>query len=347
MKIASVILPSILMGLTAAIVVPEAQTADSFNEMGRELNQSTEPALPNGSDIPMRPLALERVESSARNDLDDESIEGLLKSFDSSGPSESRRTTLKVPVPITAETFNLKLTKWDRQDSGVQRLIVQGVDRVNGLLKAWDLMTAEYNEFMARFINALPCGNQVPKAECNAWDDIDDILGRGDGIDEDASLYASLLAMNKKIREANELTSKFIVTVNGTIYLMPARIDALWTARKVIQIGILVDTHPFSADHCILCDQQLLSTSIAHLVVECEQVVGHRIQSGLVPAIQKSRLRLLGRALDPGVENVYTWLRGGVLNGETDLDQRWLDGSVEHESMGTRHDNRAAGSTVS
>ncbi|KAH6600408.1 hypothetical protein BASA50_002306 [Batrachochytrium salamandrivorans] len=50
---------------------------------------------------------------------------------------------------------------------------------------------------------------------------------------------------------------------------------------------------------------------------------------------------MLGRALDPGVENVYTWLRGGVLNGEADLDQRWLDGTVEHESMGTRHDNRA------
>ncbi|KAH9271653.1 hypothetical protein BASA83_006020 [Batrachochytrium salamandrivorans] len=128
---------------------------------------------------------------------------------------------------------------------------------------------------------------------------------------------------------------------HGTRYLMLARMDALWTARKAIQIGILVDTHPFSVDHCILCDQQLLSTSIAHLVVECEQVAGHRIQSGLVPAIQKSRLRLLGRALDPGVENVYTWLRGGVLNGEADLDQRWLDGTVEHESMGTRHDNRA------
>ncbi|KAH9249120.1 hypothetical protein BASA81_013144 [Batrachochytrium salamandrivorans] len=127
---------------------------------------------------------------------------------------------------------------------------------------------------------------------------------------------------------------------HGTRYLMLARMDALWTARKAIQIGILVDTHPFSADHCILCDQQLLSTSIAHLVVECEQVTG-RIQSGLVPAIQKSRLRLLGCALDPGVENVYTWLRGGVLNGEADLDQQWLDGTVEHESMGTRHDNRA------
>ncbi|KAH6567743.1 hypothetical protein BASA60_008904 [Batrachochytrium salamandrivorans] len=74
-------------------------------------------------------------------------------------------------------------------------------------------------------------------------------------------------------------------------------------------------------------------------------VAGHRIQSGLVPAIQKSRLRLLGRALDPGVENVYTWLRGGVLNGEADLDQRWLDGTVEHKSMGARHDSRALGST--
>ncbi|KAH6596221.1 hypothetical protein BASA50_005263 [Batrachochytrium salamandrivorans] len=108
---------------------------------------------------------------------------------------------------------------------------------------------------------------------------------------------------------------------HGTRYLMLARMDALLTARKAIQIGILVDTHPFSVDHCILCDQQLLSTSIAHLVVECEQVTGHRIQSGLVPAIQKSRLRLLGRALDPGVENVYTWLRGGVINGKADLDQ--------------------------
>ncbi|KAH9244765.1 hypothetical protein BASA81_017801 [Batrachochytrium salamandrivorans] len=28
------------------------------------------------------------------------------------------------------------------------------------------------------------------------------------------------------------------------------------------------------------------------------------------------------------------------LNGKADLDQCWLDGTVEHESMGTRHDNR-------
>ncbi|KAH6595311.1 hypothetical protein BASA50_005955 [Batrachochytrium salamandrivorans] len=80
----------------------------------------------------------------------------------------------------------------------------------------------------------------------------------------------------------------------------------------------------------------------AHLVVECEQVAGHCIQSGLVPAIQKSRLRLLGCALDPGVENVYTWLRGGVLNGRSRSGPVvWLDGTVEHESMGTRHDNWA------
>ncbi|KAH9275347.1 hypothetical protein BASA83_002120 [Batrachochytrium salamandrivorans] len=78
-----------------------------------------------------------------------------------------------------------------------------------------------------------------------------------------------------------------------------------------------------------------------HGVVHGDIHAGHRIHSGLVPAIQKSRLRLLGRALDPGVENVYTWLSGGVLNGEADLDQRWLDETVEHESMGTMHDNRA------
>ncbi|KAH6601072.1 hypothetical protein BASA50_001852 [Batrachochytrium salamandrivorans] len=46
--------------------------------------------------------------------------------------------------------------------------------------------------------------------------------------------------------------------------------------------------------------QMLGSTSIAHLVVECEQVTGHRIQSGLVPEIQKSRLRLLGRSTRSG-----------------------------------------------
>ncbi|KAH9272086.1 hypothetical protein BASA83_005675 [Batrachochytrium salamandrivorans] len=111
--------------------------------------------------------------------------------------------------------------------------------------------------------------------------------------------------------------------------------------RKAIQIGILVDTHPFSVDHHIMRPATTQHIPLPISWWSVNKSPGHRIQSGLVPAIQKSRLRLLGRALDPGVENVYTWLRGGVLNGEADLDQRWLDGTVEHESMGTRHDNRA------
>ncbi|KAH9262635.1 hypothetical protein BASA83_013763 [Batrachochytrium salamandrivorans] len=86
---------------------------------------------------------------------------------------------------------------------------------------------------------------------------------------------------------------------------------------------------------------QLLSTSISHLVVECEQVTGHRIQSGLVPAIQKSRLRLLGRALDSGCgECIYLAPRWS-LKWRSRSGPAWLDGTVEHESMGTRHDNRA------
>ncbi|KAH6570575.1 hypothetical protein BASA62_004303 [Batrachochytrium salamandrivorans] len=149
----------------------------------------------------------------------------------------------------------------------------------------------------------------------------------------------------------------FTLNVQGAVGKIPALV-LVSSDQTAIQEQILADTTGQTKDSqatalvCIdgdsanmwrLCiaPKQLLSTSIAHLVVECEQVTGHRIQSGLVPAIQKSRLRLLGRALDPGVENVYTWLRGGVLNGEADLDQRWLDGTVEHESMGTRHDNRA------
>ncbi|KAH9264806.1 hypothetical protein BASA83_011706 [Batrachochytrium salamandrivorans] len=68
----------------------------------------------------------------------------------------------------------------------------------------------------------------------------------------------------------------------------------------------------------------------------------HRIQSGLLPAIQKSRLRLLGRSTRSGCgECIYLaprwslkWRsRPGPVVG-------WM-GTVEHESMGTRHDNRA------
>ncbi|KAH6570378.1 hypothetical protein BASA62_004371 [Batrachochytrium salamandrivorans] len=158
----------------------------------------------------------------------------------------------------------------------------------------------------------------------------------------------------------------FTLNVQVAVGKIPALV-LVSSDKTVIQEQVLADTTSQTKDSqatalvCIdgdstnmwrLCIAPKLTTvsyatssysahSFAHLVVECEQVTGHRIQSGLLPAIQKSRLRLLGRALDLGVENVYTWLRGGVLNGEADLDQRWLDGTVEHESMGTRHDNRA------
>ncbi|KAH6566475.1 hypothetical protein BASA62_006660 [Batrachochytrium salamandrivorans] len=89
-----------------------------------------------------------------------------------------------------------------------------------------------------------------------------------------------------------------------------------------------------------LKSMHILGELLYTIIPESDLRPDHSDDEETLPAIQKSRLRLLGRALDPGVENVYTWLRGGVLNGEADLDQRWLDGTVEHESMGTRHDNR-------
>ncbi|KAH6563683.1 hypothetical protein BASA62_008363 [Batrachochytrium salamandrivorans] len=162
------------------------------------------------------------------------------------------------------------------------------------------------------------------------------LKGDGSVIDYFQRLHIAVgVAMNSRttlIWELKNLLASF--KAGGTV---DRNLDAVIESL----LKFIAEQKGLYVDRCILCDQQLLSTSIAHLVVECEQVTGHRIQSGLVPAIQKSRLRLLGRALDPGVENVYTWLRGGVINGEADLDQRWLDGTVEHKSMGTRHDNRA------
>ncbi|KAH6592068.1 hypothetical protein BASA61_004704 [Batrachochytrium salamandrivorans] len=156
-------------------------------------------------------------------------------------------------------------------------------------------------------------------------------------------------------------TDVFTLNVQVAVGKIPALV-LVSSDKTVIQEQILAETTSQTKDsqatalgcsdgdstnmwRLCIAPKQLLSTSIAHLVVECEQVVGHRIQSGLVPAIQKSRLRLLGRALDLGVEKVYTWLRSGVLNGEADLNQRWLDGAVKHESMETRHGNRVLGST--
>ncbi|KAH9265252.1 hypothetical protein BASA83_011253 [Batrachochytrium salamandrivorans] len=115
---------------------------------------------------------------------------------------------------------------------------------------------------------------------------------------------------------------------NDDKYMKISTRDCSIGTKINIGIDVILDTVPGRDSSTCLsrAATQLLSTSVAHLVVECEQVVGHRIQSGLVPAIQKSRLILLGRALDPGVENVYTWLRGGVLNGEADWTSiGWTD----------------------
>ncbi|KAH9271862.1 hypothetical protein BASA83_005964 [Batrachochytrium salamandrivorans] len=121
----------------------------------------------------------------------------------------------------------------------------------------------------------------------------------------------------------------------------------LWTSKKAIQIGILVDTHPFSVDHCILCDQQLLSTSIAHLVWSCEQVAGHQIQSGLSTSNSEITTQIAGSRTRSGCGKCIYLAPRWSLKWRSRSDQCWLDGTVEHESMGTRHDNRVLEATVS
>ncbi|KAH9260510.1 hypothetical protein BASA82_001132 [Batrachochytrium salamandrivorans] len=93
----------------------------------------------------------------------------------------------------------------------------------------------------------------------------------------------------------------FTLNVQGAVGKIPALV-LVSSDQTAIQEQILADTTSQTKDSqattlvCIdgdsanmwrLCitPKQLLSTSIAHLVVECEQVAGHRIQSGLVPAI--------------------------------------------------------------
>ncbi|KAH9268106.1 hypothetical protein BASA83_009497 [Batrachochytrium salamandrivorans] len=103
----------------------------------------------------------------------------------------------------------------------------------------------------------------------------------------------------------------FTLNVQGAVGKIPALV-LVSSDQTAVQEQIPADTTSQTKDSqattlvCIDGDSanmwrlciapKLLSTSIAHLVVECEQVTGHRIQSGLVPAIQKSRLRLLGRS---------------------------------------------------
>ncbi|KAH9266648.1 hypothetical protein BASA83_010454 [Batrachochytrium salamandrivorans] len=78
------------------------------------------------------------------------------------------------------------------------------------------------------------------------------------------------------------------------------------------------------------------------------QVTDHRIQSGLIPAIQKSRLRLLGRSTRSGCgECIYLAPRWSLKwQSRSGPAVGWM-GTVEHESMGTKHDNRALAATVS
>ncbi|KAH6589437.1 hypothetical protein BASA50_004434 [Batrachochytrium salamandrivorans] len=76
--------------------------------------------------------------------------------------------------------------------------------------------------------------------------------------------------------------------------------DELWS---IWMLGKLLDKIITGKDH-------QLDYSSDEQAIKCEQVTGHRIQSGLVPAIQKSRLRLLGRAARSGCgECIYLALR--------------------------------------
>ncbi|KAH9266644.1 hypothetical protein BASA83_010450 [Batrachochytrium salamandrivorans] len=137
------------------------------------------------------------------------------------------------------------------------------------------------------------------------------------------------------------------IASHGTRYLCLRAWMLSGQARKAIQIGILVDTHTHSQ---LIAAYYATSSYSAHSLLISwwsEQVTGHRIQSGLVPAIQKSRLRLLGCALDPGVENIYLAPRWSLKwQSRSGPAVGWM-GTVEHESMGTKHDNRALAATVS
>ncbi|KAH9266491.1 hypothetical protein BASA84_001128 [Batrachochytrium salamandrivorans] len=151
----------------------------------------------------------------------------------------------------------------------------------------------------------------------------DEITNRGASNEKLSETQAQAIVQPKSIPHVNTVSISPILSSlkpshgrsHGT-KTVPEQIDDDY--RKAVEE---IEAIPFLVNISHRFLSVFLSHSFAHLVVECEQVADHRIQSGLVPAIQKSRLRLLGRALDPGVENVYTWLRGGVLNDEADLDQ--------------------------
>ncbi|KAH9273214.1 hypothetical protein BASA83_004503 [Batrachochytrium salamandrivorans] len=226
------------------------------------------------------------------------------------------RDKRKPQLTMTAHNSDVNVISWNRTLSS-GHVLASGAD--SGEFSIWDLRTWPTSK-----------GKPVPLASFKwhqepitsiDWHPTESSVLAASGADDQVTIWDLAL-------ERDEEEEIVMVTVaSGKQVEVPPQLLFIHQARTTLKRFTGIGRFLVFCWSLQLCDQQLLSTSIAHLVVECEQVVGHRIQSGLVPAIQKSRLRLLGRALDPGVENVYTWLRGGgVLNGEADLDQRWLDG---------------------
>ncbi|KAH6590423.1 hypothetical protein BASA50_009398 [Batrachochytrium salamandrivorans] len=232
------------------------------------------------------------------------------------------RDKRKPQLTMTAHNSDVNVISWNRTLSS-GHVLASGAD--SGEFSIWDLRTWPSSK-----------GKPVPLASFKwhqepitsiDWHPTESSVLAASGADDQVTIWDLAL-------ERDEEEEIVMVTVaSGKQVEVPPQLLFIHQGQNNVkeihwhrQIPGVLSTPTLLSWSLHLRDQQLLSTSIAHLVVECEQVAGHRIQSGLVPAIQKSRLRLLGRALDPGVENVYTWLRGGVLNGEADLDQRWLDG---------------------
>ncbi|KAH9247809.1 hypothetical protein BASA81_014569 [Batrachochytrium salamandrivorans] len=86
---------------------------------------------------------------------------------------------------------------------------------------------------------------------------------------------------------------------------------------------------------------RLLSTSIAHLVVECEQVNWPSHSVWASTSNSEITTQIAGSRTRSGCgECIYLAPRWS-LKWRSRSGPRWLDGTVEHESMGTRHDNRA------
>ncbi|KAH9248785.1 hypothetical protein BASA81_013530 [Batrachochytrium salamandrivorans] len=115
--------------------------------------------------------------------------------------------------------------------------------------------------------------------------------------------------------------------------------------------------HTISALHPVLADHQLTvnyRSRIFSAVVmgkayyRLELVGGNKSHLAPLQTTINKGIRLftgaqLSTAIGPLLVETGIGVPSHSLIGLTDLDQRWLDGIVEHESMGTRHDNRVLG----